>query len=110
MKKFSIGVLSMAMFMISCSEKETPAGVKFTQLKKGDGVEVTTGTYVMLHMILKNHKDSLLLNTFADDLPLVMPMPDGSMAKDPGEYGVFKMLTKGDCVTFKLPAQTVFSS
>ena len=105
---FLLALVSLATF--SCSEKETPAGVKFTVLKKGDGTEVAAGTYVMLHMILKDSKDSLLLNTYTEERPMVMPMPDGSMANDPGEYGIYKMMTKGDCVLFKLPAQTVFNS
>ena len=111
MKKIPIGILAaIILFLASCSEKETPGGVKYTVLKKGDGNEVAAGTYLMIHMIMKNHKDSLLFDTYVDDRPLLMPMPDGSMDKDPGEYGVFKVLTKGDCVSFKLTAQTVFSS
>lgn len=95
--------------LISCSETETPGGVKFTTLKKGDGIEIETGKFVMVHMVLRNHKDSLLLSTYKEDQPMVMPMPDASMAEDTGEFGVIKMLTKGDCVTFKLPAKTVYT-
>jgi FKBP-type peptidyl-prolyl cis-trans isomerase len=36
-------------------------------------------------------------------------MPDASMEKDDGEYGVFKILTKGDSVSFQLTAETMFT-
>jgi FKBP-type peptidyl-prolyl cis-trans isomerase FkpA len=101
--------LGMSLLLAACTEKETPAGVKFSYLKKGDGEEVPTGKYIMVHMILHDFKDSLLLDTYQNERPMVMPMPDESMADDTGEYGVYKMLTKGDCVTFQLPAQTVFT-
>ena len=108
MRIFFLGLVFIC--LISCSEKETPGGIKFTVLKKGDGVEVETGKYVLVHMVLHNHKDSLLLSTYTNEQPMIIAMPDGSMAKDPGEFGVIKMLTKGDCVTFKLPAKTVFTN
>lgn len=108
LNKLFVGLV-LVVLLLSCSEKETPGGVTFTYLKKGDGEEVATGKYIMVHMILRDFKDSLLLDTYQNERPMVMPMPDESMANDNGEYGVYKMLTKGDCVAFKLPAQTVFA-
>lgn len=111
MKSVSLFLLiSVCLITLSCSEKETPAGVKYTVLKAGDGVEVQAGTYILAHMILKDAKDSILADTYAEDRPLLTPMPDASMANDPGVFGVVKLLTKGDCVTFKIPAQTVYTS
>lgn len=101
---FSIALFSL--LMVGCSEKETPGGIKYTVLKTGDGVEPALGQFLHLNMVLKRN-DSVWFSTLTDG-PLVMPVQDQSMTKAETEFGVFKALTKGDCVTFQLPANTVF--
>jgi FKBP-type peptidyl-prolyl cis-trans isomerase FkpA len=110
MKKFSFGVVALlTLFLLACSEKETPGGIKYTVLKKGDGVELPSGKFMVVDLRLTNSKDSILMDTKDMGYPAVLPIPDQSMAKDIGEYGVFKSLSKGDCVRFKVPAAIVFS-
>lgn len=94
---------------LSCSDKETPGGVKYTVLKKGDGVEVASGQFLVMDLSLRDTKDSIWFNTKDSGYPAVLPVPDASMLKDDGEYGVFKALTKGDCVTFKVSAENIFT-
>lgn len=109
MKRIVFSVV-IVVVLLSCIEKETPGGVKFSVLKKGDGNEIATGKMILVNMVIHNQKDSMVFSTYDEgSLPLVLPMPDGSMANDNGEYGVLKMMTKGDCVTFRLPAKTVYS-
>jgi FKBP-type peptidyl-prolyl cis-trans isomerase FkpA len=110
MKLVSLFLLALvSLITLSCSEKETPGGVKYTVLKKGDGIEVATGQFLVMDLSLRDSNDSVWFDTKDTEYPAVLPVPDGSMLKDDGEYGVFKALTKGDCVTFKVPAQTVFT-
>jgi FKBP-type peptidyl-prolyl cis-trans isomerase FkpA len=110
MKKVSIGIVALvSLLSFSCSEKETPGGVKYTVLKQGDGEELPAGQFMVMNLSLRDAKDSVWFNTKETGYPAVIPVPDESMVKDDGEYGVFKILTKGDCVTFKLTAQTVFT-
>jgi FKBP-type peptidyl-prolyl cis-trans isomerase FkpA len=92
----------------SCTEKETPGGVKYTVIKSGDGVEPQYGQFMVLNMTLKDSKDSVWFNSKDTGNPVVMPVPDASMFNNEGEYGVFKAMTKGDSVTFKMPANIVF--
>jgi FKBP-type peptidyl-prolyl cis-trans isomerase FkpA len=104
-----LSLVILCLIILSCSEKETPGGVKYTVLKKGDGVEVPSGQFLVIDISLRDSKDSVWFNTQDTGYPAVLPVPDASMLKDDGEYGVFKAMTKGDCVIFKVPATTVFS-
>lgn len=97
----------LCIILFSCSEKETPGGVKYTVLRKGDGIEPAFGQYLAMYMELKDANDSVWFTT-NDGYPVVLAVPDESMLNDEGEYGVFKALTKGDSVTFQLPARIVF--
>lgn len=110
MKKLSLGIIALvSLLSFSCSEKETPGGVKYTVLKKGDGEELPAGQFMVMSLSLRDAKDSVWFSSKEIGYPAVLPVPDESMVKDNSEYGVFKALTKGDCVTFKLSAQTLFT-
>jgi FKBP-type peptidyl-prolyl cis-trans isomerase FkpA len=110
MKNFSFALVTLLVIsLMSCSEKETPGGIKYTVLKKGDGVEPPTGQFMVMDLNLKDSTDSVWYNTKDLGYPAILPVPDASMIKDEGEFGVFKVMTKGDCITFKLPAATIFT-
>lgn len=100
---------SVCLLTVACSEKETPGGVKYKVLKKGDGKEVAFGQFMVMNMLLTDAKDSVWFSSKEVGNPVVIPVPDASMEKDEGEYGVFKALTKGDSITFQLSAQTIFT-
>jgi FKBP-type peptidyl-prolyl cis-trans isomerase len=102
-------VVLLALLVMSCTEKETPGGLKYKVIKKGDGAEVAYGNFLVLNMELRDSKDSIWFSTSEEGNPVVLPVPDASMEKDEGEYGVFKVLTKGDSVSFQLTAQTIFT-
>ena len=101
-------LIGLCMLLFSCTEKETPGGVKYTVIRKGDGVEPEFGKYMAMYLELKDSSDSIWFSTKTDGYPVVLSVPDASMVEDEGEYGVFKALTKGDSVTFQLPARIVF--
>ncbi len=92
-----------------CSEKKSPGGVKYKVHRKGDGKEVAFGQFLVMNMELKDSKDSVWFSSKEMGSPVIIPMPDASMEKDDGEYGVFKILTKGDSVSFQLTAETMFT-
>ncbi len=98
----------VCLFNMACSQK-TPGGVKYEVHKKGDGKEQEFGQFLVMNMQLKDSKDSVWFTSKDLGNPVVIPVPDASMEKDEGEYGVFKVLTKGDSVSFQLPALTVFT-
>lgn len=102
-------VMALILLLATGCDKKTPGGVKYKVLKKGDGKEVAFGQYMVMNLTMKDSKDSVWYDTKANGNPVVTPVPDASMEKDEAEYGVFKVLTRGDSVTFQLSAKTVFT-
>ena len=102
-------VAVVCLLTVSCSEKETPGGVKYKSFRTGDGKAPALGQFLILNMELKDSKDSIWFSSAQAGSPVIIPVPDASMEKDPGEYGVFKALTKGDSVFFELSAMSLFS-
>lgn len=108
MKTILYCVVLLSCLLMGCAGKETPGGVKYKVIKKGDGKELPFGKYMVLNLQLKDSKDSVWFSTQTMGNPVVMGVPDASMVNDEGEYGVFKALSIGDSVTFQLTANTVF--
>lgn len=106
---FYVMIILIGFAAASCSETKTPGGLKYTVLRKGDGKPMTVGDVLVLNMQLKDHKDSVWFSSKENGSPVMLPVPDASMEKDDGEYGVFKILTKGDSVMFQVPVKTFFT-
>jgi FKBP-type peptidyl-prolyl cis-trans isomerase FkpA len=106
---FYCTALSLCLLAMSCSEKKTPGGLKYKLIRKGDGKEVAFGQILVMNLQLKDSKDSVWFSTITNGYPVMMPAPDASMEKDGGEYGVFKILTKGDSISFQVTAQNFFT-
>ncbi len=103
--KLLTGLLLIAM---ACSnEQETSSGQKFTVLRKGDGVKLDSGKFLVLNMVFKDGKDSVWNDTRKNGVPAVIqvqsPAPQGD-----GVLEAIMMMTKGDSVTFKVQAKTLF--
>lgn len=57
--KNSLLLLVFAAFLASCSNsKKTPSGFEFTVLRKGDGVKVDSGKFIVMNFLFKDGKDS----------------------------------------------------
>jgi FKBP-type peptidyl-prolyl cis-trans isomerase len=108
MKSILYSLLALSLLITGCSKKETPGGVKYTVVKKGDGKPPAFGDFLSMSLLMKDSKDSVWFDSKTVGGRVILPVPDASMEKDPGEMGVFKILTKGDSVTFQLTAFTVF--
>ena len=105
--KLLTGLLLICM---ACSnEKETASGLKFTVLRKGDGVKLDSGKYLVLSMVFKDGKDSVWNDTRKNGVPAIiqmqMPVPPGD-----GVLEAVMMMSKGDSVTFKIPAKSLFQN
>lgn len=105
--KLLTGLLLICM---ACSnEKETASGQKFTVLKKGDGVKLDSGKYLVLSMVFKDGKDSIWNDTRKNGVPAIiqmqMPVPQGD-----GVLEAVMMMSKGDSITFKVPAKSLFQN
>ena len=103
--KLMTGLLLLCM---ACSnEKETPSGLKFTLLRKGDGIKLDSGKYLVLSMIFKDGKDSVWNDTRKNGMPAVIQM-QLSIPKGDAVMEAIMMMSKGDSVTFKISAKTLF--
>lgn len=109
-KVFSVVIITL--ICAGCSnERTTPGGFKFTILKKGDGQELSAGSYMIIDMLVKDAHDSIWADTKADGFPIstrIQPPADPSRAKEEGLEAVFRMMSKGDSVTFSIPAHEFF--
>ncbi len=94
--------------IVACTSNETPSGVKFTVLRKGDGVKVDSGKFMVMNMIFKDGKDSVWSDTRKNGFPAIVQMQD-SVPKGDGVLEVIQMLTKGDSVSFTIPAKDLFT-
>jgi FKBP-type peptidyl-prolyl cis-trans isomerase FkpA len=108
--KNSILLLSFAAILASCSNSQkTPSGYEFTVLRKGDGVKVDSGKFVVMNWFFKDGKDSIWNDSKKNGFPAVVQM-QGTVPKGDAVMEVLKMLTKGDSVVFKVPAKKLFEN
>lgn len=114
MKRFGIFpvlILSTVVFY-SCSKSgESAAGVKFTYLRKTGGDVVQPGQFLMLDLTVRDGNDSLWLDTRQTKKPAVVRVDaEDPKVPAPGETGVYRLLAKGDSVTFTLALSAIYST
>ncbi len=103
-----IVLIGLIVICVACSnEKETPSGQKFTVLTKGDGIKLDSGNFLMLSMIFKDGKDSVWNDTRKNGVPAVIQMQPG-MPKGDLVMEAVMMMSKGDSISFKIPAKILF--
>jgi len=103
-----IGLLTLC---VSCknSEKETPSGLKFNIVDKGDGVLPKKEEIVVFQFIMKDSKDSVWSSTYERGMPGFLIINDSSEIKnEDGMEQMFRMLSKGDSVTVIMPIRKLF--
>lgn len=106
---FATAVLST--LLVGCSRTDkTTAGIEFRYLKEGDGRIVQPGQFLLLGIRVVDANDSVWIDTWADggEPQLVRVDEENEELPDPGEIGVYRMLSKGDSVSFKLDVATIF--
>ena len=110
MKKFLMMAL-LAMLFYACSNevRETPSGLKFTMLKKGDGVVANPGEYLRVGLRYSDKNDSVWRDNSTDDFPTIIPIPDTSMIEAESDVEqLLRMLSTGDSVVFNVSAKSIF--
>ncbi len=110
MKNSKVLVGSILLLCMACSNvKETPKGFKYTVVRKGDGIPVKPGKFLIMSMVFKDGKDSIWNDSRKKDAPMVVMVQDTAAMKiEDGIDEIFRQLTKGDSITFKIPAQSLF--
>jgi FKBP-type peptidyl-prolyl cis-trans isomerase FkpA len=107
MKNSLLVILFASFILASCSGTKTPSGFEYEVVRKGDGVKVDSGKYLVMNFLFKDGKDSIWNDTRKNGIPVVVQNqgkgPEGDVVLE-----VVKMMTKGDSVTFKIPAKQLF--
>ena len=100
----------LLLFCMACSNvKETPKGLTYTLVKKGDGVIVKPGQYLIANLFFKDAKDSVWFDSRKSEYPSPVLIPDtAQMKREDAIADLFRHLSKGDSVTFKMPADILF--
>jgi FKBP-type peptidyl-prolyl cis-trans isomerase FkpA len=101
MIKYSYALIGLLLLAVACKneEKETPSGLKFTVLAKGDGALPKKGEVIVFHYLLKDSKDSVWSDTFKEEIPAASMIGDSAQIKDEDSMTqMFRMLSKGDSV------------
>ena len=108
MKRITILAAFIIICFVACNPSETPSGYKFTVLRKGDGVKVDSGKFMVMEMIFKDGKDSVWSDTRKNGFPAIIQMQD-SVPKGDGVLEILSMMTKGDSISFKIGAKDLFT-
>lgn len=112
MRKFnSFFIMMFLCGLISACEngdsKTTDSGISYKYITKGEGATAKPGEVLLLNMVYKDAKDTVLFSTLEQGDP--MPMPVDSTWKDDGSiYEVFRLLKEGDSMEIKISAEGFF--
>ena len=103
-----IGLLILCAACTS-KEKETPAGLKYTVLKSGDGVLPKTDEVVVFNYVMKDSKDSIWRSTYELGMPQFVPIRDSVARQSEDKLTqLFYYLSKGDSVKVSFPIKEFF--
>lgn len=109
MKRSGILFFALLIVVACTTEKETPKGYKFTVVKKGDGNIAQPGTFLKVEVMFKDSKDSVYYDNRDEEFAQIIQVyGKENMEYEEGISEVFRMLSKGDSVVMKVPAQVFF--
>ncbi|MFM9075259.1 MAG: hypothetical protein ACKORJ_06805 [Bacteroidota bacterium] len=103
-------IVAAAALLISCNSEETPYGLTFTRHRAGNAPLVKDGEYLVMNLVAIDEHDSVWHDTYKQDQPMIIRVSPLLLPglKEPGETGVYRMLHKGDSVSFDLDAETIY--
>lgn len=109
--KYLLFLIIPTIVFTGCSEQteKTPSGFEFKTIKEGDGVLPKPGQVVIFNLLIKDSKDSVWADTYKRGLPERTIIADSSqIATEDGITQMFRMLSKGDSVSFNMKTKTFF--
>ncbi len=109
MKNFLVLLIAAVLFAAcSSNTRETSSGQEFTVVRKGDGVAVDSGKFMIMNFMFKDGKDSIWNDTRKSGIPLIM-QKQGIIRPGDKVLEVINMLSKGDSVNFLVSAKDIFT-
>lgn len=113
MNKYNYAFIGLLMLLVACgkTEKETPNGLKYTILKKGDSSAVAKVDEVLVFDYeLRDSKDSVWGETFSEGIPGATKIADTSQIRnEDGMTQMFRMLSPGDSVKTEMSVSDFFN-
>lgn len=101
--------VSIFFFLIGCNTEKTRDGLEFKKLRRGNQEIVKPGEFLLLHVVAKDHNDSIWFDTRVENQPAMVRVdPPNDKIKEKGEVGVYRMLGKNDSVTFTVDVKTIY--
>lgn len=97
-------------FLVSCvtNEKETPSGLKFKVVKKGDGVLPKPGEVVVFKFKFIDSKDSTWAETKGGMPAAVLTNDSTALPSEDGMTQMLRMVSRGDSVLVSMPLTKFF--
>lgn len=109
MKNSNVLTGIVLLLCLSCSNiKETPKGFPYTVVKKGDGVLAKPGQFLVLNIVFKDGNDSTWTDSRLNDPMVVMIQDTVAIKMEEGIDEIFRMLSKGDSINFKIQSKVLF--
>jgi FKBP-type peptidyl-prolyl cis-trans isomerase len=104
---FSAVILVTAAGLMSCKKTQTTSdGIEYTYIREGSQ-KPKNGEFVLYNLIVKNHKDSVFISTYDQNMPGYLQFND-SLPRESGMDEIFLSLKKGDSIAFEANALKVF--
>ena len=99
------------LILTACSnEKETPNGMKYTVIEKGDGEMPKANQVIVFDFVMKDNKDSVWASTYEAGIPGASLIGDSThVAREDGMTQMFRQLSVGDSVKTVIPLKKFFS-
>ncbi|MFZ9503598.1 MAG: FKBP-type peptidyl-prolyl cis-trans isomerase [Cyclobacteriaceae bacterium] len=110
MKRYNLFLFLFLMVLIwGCNTDQTREGLTFKKVRKGNEGIVKPGQYLLMDVVAIDENDSLWFDTRKNDQPAIVRVdPYNEKIKEKGEVGVYRMLGKGDSVTFTVNVSTIY--
>jgi FKBP-type peptidyl-prolyl cis-trans isomerase FkpA len=110
MKILNVLFVVMLGILVSCgsNEKETPTGMKFTVVKKGDGVLPKPGEVVVFQFKFIDSKDSTWGETTNGMPAAVLTNDSTALVSEDGMTQMLRMVSKGDSILVKMSVTKFF--
>lgn len=104
-------VVILALASACSRDREAPNGLKVRVLKEGTGTYAKSGEFIITSMIVKDAKDSVWRDTHNQNLPMILPVGDESVASaEEGIESAFRVMKIGDSVAIDIEARRLFKN
>lgn len=92
----------------SLNKEKELEGIRYMLRQRGEGKELTDSSVVQISMKIYNSKDSLLRDTYTEDVPIMIDLSDSNNTKMPIVKILMQKGREGDSVTMFIHSDSIF--